>query len=336
MNIKNWPFKVFVSAVSAAIVWITRWKASAQKPPPSAPAEPPPFVEPSPAPPPAPVPWRPALQKVRAWKTDFLGRWDKPLFMIGGMNISERREQYAWMHQHGYTHVPLAVGNTYSGFPRWHWDWWGNPNTLSARLDELYAEHLIPVLVLHPLAGMGIDVHLQRVRVPGMGIDVHLQRVRSLWADVGPNVRAVMWGWEINDLGGDWGNGTAQLRYLDGLSRIVGDVPMYVHFTRERWSGWPSFDGSEPDKDEVQWLRRAQDLGVTGLLYQDHQDKPLAEVMERALEIRSPHGWAPGICGRVQEGAGLDFILFEWSRDERRHADGVRRIEADGRAQGYG
>jgi len=62
----------------------------------------------------------------------------------------------------------------------------------------------------------------------------------------------VMWGWEINDIGGEWANGTRHLWYLAALRDIVGvETPIAVHFTPERWSGWPGYDGQEQDKDEI-------------------------------------------------------------------------------------
>lgn len=258
-------------------------------------------------------------------RMDFLGRWnhgDGPLFMIGGMEPALRQRQYAWMRERGWTHIPLAVHNDYPAFPQWHHDWWDTLAQLVERLWEHHDEGFHTILVLHPL--------------PNTAMAGHLDRVSQLWKAIHAPISAVQWGWEINDLGGQWANGSAQLDYLAGLRGIVGGVPILVHFTPEQWSGWPSFDGTEQQKDEVDWLRRASSHGVVGLLYQDRPTKPLDAVMERALRIPSPHGWSPGICGRVVDGAGLRFYLYEFSRDEARHREGQRVLDADPRVSGLG
>lgn len=255
------------------------------------------------------------------WRGDFLGDFHEPALMIGGMPPEQRQHLYAEHRARGYTHVPLSVANDYPAFPDWHWDWWGDPATMKARLDEIRIAGLLPVPVLHPRAGMSIDEHLDAVR--------------ALWPHIAPYTTGVTWGWEINDLGGEWGSGSHLLRYLDGLRAIVG-VPIFVHFTPQRWSGWPSYDGSEPDRDEVEWLVEARNRGVVGLLYQEWYSTDEDATVSRMVEIPSPHGRRPGIAGRVVDGAGIAFIAFEYSRDRARGERIGARVMQHGTVSGFG
>jgi len=323
-------------------------------------AEPLPPVEPNPSPPVEPDP-----STAFRIRTDFLGRWahpDGPLFMIGGMPPEQRQRQYEWMDSKGWTHVPIAVHNDYPRFDQWthmiveeaglrtlnmldeaDWrlqvalqhqaakmagtlaetpSWWDQPDQLVALLQEIRAAGKHPILVLHPK--------------PGWTIATHLDQVRQLWPHVAGLPSLVMWGWEINDLGGDWANGTQQLGYLSHLQAITAGAPLVVHFTPERWSGWPSFDGSEPNKEEVAWLIEARKRGVWGLAYQEPPEKSIPALVERTLRLPSPHGYSPGICGRVVDGSGLRFWMFEFARDEARHAEVTQIMDADSRVGGVG
>jgi len=267
------------------------------------------------------MPLLPDIYRVRG---DFLGDFSDappgPGLMWGGMSSGDRAGFLAWYRQRGYTHLPLAVHNDYPRFPQWQWTWWEQPAMLHARLLELRQAGIVPILVLHP-----------RPARPGVPVSIgeHLRDVSVIWPLVRDLVPMVMWNWEGNDLGGEWSNGTEQLRYLSGLHAIVGSVPILVHFTPERWSGWPGFDGTEQDKDEIAWLREAKARGVWALFYQEPHDKPIDEVVHRAVELPSPHGWRPGIAGRVVDGAGLAFIMAEYSRQE------ARGIEIGRRVMGY-
>lgn len=254
-------------------------------------------------------------------RTDFLGTWDCPLLMWGGMRADQRQDKFGWMREHGYNMIPLAVHNDYPRFPQWHWDWWMRPTLMKGALIEILESGFVPWVVLHPKAGWSVRTHLE-----------HVTRI---WDTIDVYAPAVMWGWEINDLGGEWANGTHQLMYLNHLSRIIGERPLYVHFTPERWAGWPGFDGEEQNRDEVDWLRHAKAVGATGLAYQESPDKLEDDVLARMLTIPSPHGWSPGIAGRVVDGAGLDFVAFEFSRDEARHARLVRFLADDPRVSGW-
>jgi hypothetical protein len=265
-----------------------------------------------------PVPLPP--ERILEPRSDFLGRWDRPLFMWGGMTPAEREEQLEWMAGHGYVTVPLAIHNDYPRFPHWQWDWWDRPDLLRAALRDLHADGCVPWLVCHPK--------------PGWSISEHLSRLASLWPEVADLVPAVTWGWEINDLGSEWANGSRQLDYLSVLHSLTS-VPIWVHFTPERWSGWPGFDGQEQDRDEVAWLKEAGARGVVGLAYQAPYDQEESAALERMLTIPSPHGWSPGICGRVTEGAGLRFVAFEFARDEARHQRMVSTLSQDARVSGW-
>jgi len=267
------------------------------------------------------VPPLPDIYRVRG---DFLGDFSSdppgPGLMWGGMSDAERARFLDWYKMRGYTHLPLAVHNDYPRWPQWQWTWWEQPAMLHARLLELRQAGIVPILVLHP-----------RPARPGVPVSIgeHLRDVSVIWPLVRDLVPMVMWNWEGNDLGGEWSNGTEQLRYLSGLHAIVGSVPILVHFTPERWSGWPGFDGTEQDKDEIAWLKEAKARGVWALFYQEPPDKRVADVVHRAVELPSPHGWRSGIAGRVVDGAGLAFVMGEYSRQE------ARGIEIGRRVMGY-
>ncbi len=255
------------------------------------------------------------------FRSDFLGRWSKPLLMLGGMSVAEQDEQFAWMDTKGHQTIPLAVHNDYPRFPQWAWDWWEHHDALCACLDRCAARGKSVILMLHPR--------------PGVRMRDHVRMVQDLWPVVRDRVSMVGWGWEINDMGGEWANGHRQLDYLRALQPIVSPCPIGVHFTPERWSGWPGFDGQDADRDEIEWLRLARGLGVTTLLYQEPPDKADAEQLDRMLHIPSPHGWSPGICGRVIDGAALEFVAFEYARDEAKHARIVTALQQDARVKGF-
>lgn len=275
-----------------------------------------------------------------AWNVrgDFLGRWTDPagpVFMFAGMDVSRRAEQITWMTAQGYTATPIAIHNDYPAFPQWHYDYWDRPAELAGRLQELLAARIRPILVVHPRRGTADT------------IDQHLDRVRKVWPVLQPVSPLVMWGWEINDLGGRWSDGDDLLDYLAALWRIVSPTPIGVHFTPERWSGWPAFDHSDDHdptgkKGEIAWLLKARDFGASALLYQDWPAKPLREgdprdgkgVLDRALDLTSPHGWSGGIAGRVVDGAGLVFVMAEFARDTRRHRQAEPGLLADARCRG--
>lgn len=254
------------------------------------------------------VSWFPSEEEIRNWRGDFLGRWNtRPMFMFCGMNEAEKLDCIHWYKHKGYTHVPIGLHNDYPGFPQWHWNYWENPELWAESAKMLLENHLIPILVTHPIKSYG----------------KHIQELWHVWPAIREYVPAIQWGWEINDLGPEWANGGAQLDYIINLATF--GRPLYAHFTPERWSGWPGFDGKDQDKSEYKWLSLAKGYGLTGILYQDSPDKDEDEVFYRAYELPSPHGYEPGICGRVNA-MGLDFVLFEFARDESRHDRIASRI----------
>ena len=239
---------------------------------------------------------------IRKWRGNFLGDFITPPFMYCGMPTSLRERVRA---SYLGTHLPVAVHNDYRVFPQWHYDFWLDLLTLRIRCVELKAVGIEPILVLHPK--------------PGWSIEQHLAHVRVLWPFCEDLIRFVQWGWEINDLGGEWANGDRQLEYLAKLQQIVAPVPIGVHFTPERWAGWPSFNGTSPEKGETVWLKEAKKLGVTTLLYQEPWDKPEDEMIRRSFEVANDDSPSlGGIADRVVS-CGLDFVLFEHSRNVARH-----------------
>jgi len=264
-------------------------------------------------------------RSLTTWRGDFLCPWDRPALMYGGMNAATRALVRLDHHVRRLTHLPLAIANNYPAFPQWAWDWWQAPTSWGLAADELRKNRITPVLVAHPK--------------PGHGIRRHLDDFSDWWKKMPARDRPrnVLWGWEINDLGGEWGSGAREMDYLIELQIIVGmRTELAVHFTPERWSGWPSFDGSDAAKDEVAWLLDAKATGVTALLYQDAWAKPEDDVVTRMVEMPSPHGWRPGIAGRVVDGAGLAFVAFEYARDQARGERIGTRVMQHATVSGFG
>jgi hypothetical protein len=258
-----------------------------------------PPVEPPPGPPPDAT-WRPTRDEVLRWRGDFLDAlngFQHPTFMLPGMPVDL---QDAVLARYPGRHVPFAWKTWYPRFPQWGFD---RPHDIEDVIDRCFAHHCIPVLFVPIEAGDSLDAHIARITPV-------LTRLRD-----GGRLVALCWGWEINDINGWTANGTQQLEYLRRLRAIVpAPIPLYAHWTPERWSGWPSFDGTEPEKGELDWLREAERIGLTGVLYQEPWDKPVAEIEDRAFRYDQKNYIGPGIKGRV-ETAGLQFVLFEHSRD---------------------
>jgi hypothetical protein len=258
---------------------------------------------PSPDPPPGPPPdatWRPTRDEVLRWRGDFLDAlngFQHPMFMLPGMPVDL---QDAVLARYPGTHVPFAWKTWYPRFPQWTFD---RPHDIEDVIDRCFAHRRIPILFVPIEADDSLDAHMARITPV-------LRRLRD-----GNRIPALCWGWEINDINRWTANGTQQLEYVRRLRAIVpAPIPLYAHWTPERWSGWPSFDGTEPDKGELDWLREAQRIGLTGILYQEFWDRRVDAIEDRAFLYDQKNYIGPGIKGRV-ETAGLQFVLFEHSRD---------------------
>lgn len=268
--------------------------------------------------------WRPSREQVRNWSGDFLDalhNFERPTFMLPGMPPAIQREV---LDAYPGTHVPFGWKTTYPRFPQWGFDHTDNFEFYEMSVDFCFERQKVPVCVIHFEANDSLDRHLERIKP-------RLDRLL-----VGNRLVALQWGWEINDIN-DWTcDGDAQLEYLDGLRRIVGpDLPLYVHWTPERWSGWPSFRNTigrpEDEGGEGDWLREAHDrFRVTGMCYQEPWDKDLAATFERTYTYDKKNYAGPGICGRCLT-YGLDFIFFEHSRDPERYRQVIEYAKRDGR-----
>jgi hypothetical protein len=242
--------------------------------------------------------FRPTLEEISSWSGDFLdalNNFSAPTFMLPGM---PNDMQHRILANYPGTHVPFGWKTFYPKFPQWTFD---RPNDIEEVIELCLHYHKIPVLFIPIEENDSLDKHVERIRPI-------LRRI-----DDSGLLFALSWGWEINDINSWTANGSEQLRYLQKLREITS-VPLYVHFTPERWSGWPSFDGTEQDKSELSWLIEARKIGIEGLLYQEPYDKKIPYIEERAFLLDKKNYMNPGIKGRV-ETAGLQFIMFEHSRD---------------------
>lgn len=245
--------------------------------------------------------WRPSKADILSWSGDFLDArngFSKPTFMLPGM---PRDLQIDVLAQYPGTHVPFGWKTYYPKFPQWTFDYSNNFAKFEGIIDLCLSFQKIPVIFIPIDAEDSVSSHIRK-------ITPYLRRLID-----GNRLFCLSWGWEINDIN-DWtADGDSQLEYLQLLKPLI-DVPLYVHFTPERWSGWPSYNGQDQDKSELSWLIEAKRIGITGLLYQEPFDKPVENIEERAFLLDKKNYLNPGIKGRV-ETAGLQFVLFEHSRD---------------------
>lgn len=278
-------------------------------------------------PPPSTGDWRPEPSLVRLVTGDFLDalhEFARPTFMLPGMSEAEQLDVIA---KYPGTHMPFGWKTSYSKFPQWAFDHTHNFGEYEKTIDRCFAYKKVPVCAIHFEAEDTRSAHVARIR-PWLK--------RLLAAD---RLVCVQWGWEINDIN-DWtADGDEQLEYIRGLRNIVPlEIPLYVHWTPERWSGWPSFHNTvgnpEDEGGELDWLREARKLGVTGVFYQEPFDKPVPALLERALYLDKKNYVGPGICGRVHT-ADLDFVMYEHSRHPDHFKEVVRAVIQDGRATVY-
>lgn len=272
--------------------------------------------------------WRPsraAVDQVTGDFLDALGGFQRPTFMGPGMS---RAEQETLIQYYPGSHLLAGWSTVYPRFPQWSFDFSADFGGYEGWLDRCFARERIPVVVIPIAAGDRVERHLTRIRQ-------YLDRLQAAGRLV-----CLMWGWEINDISDELADGDGQLAYLEGLARLVdGDLPIALHWTPERWSGWPSFQQTigrtEDEGDELAWLRQA--VRVAGprlrMWYQSPWDTPIEGVLERVYTLDRKNYDGPGICGRSLT-AGIPFVHLEHSRSRSRFEVLRQAAIADGRG-GY-
>jgi hypothetical protein len=110
------------------------------------------------------------------------------------------------------------------------------------------------------------------------------------------------------------------------MRRALPNARIYAHFQPDWWG--PHYEGGI----EATWWRDVGD-NCHGLLMQVQPTTPVPEAIHYCYELPSPHGWPPGVCGRL-EALGKDFVLFESARTPGRHAQIVGSIPS-GRGHGF-
>lgn len=292
----------------------------------------PPWVSDEPIPPPPPPSggssiWRPDPSLVRLVTGDFLDGihgFLRPTFMLPGMPVDMQLDVIS---NYPGSHIPFGWKTTYPKFPQWAFDCTHSFDQYEAVIDRCFAQKKVPICVIHFDADDSRTRHLAHIRP-------FLDRLLA-----GGRLVCLQWGWEINDINKWAADGDEQLEYIRGLRSIVPlEIPLYVHWTPERWSGWPSFENTvgkpEDEGGELEWLQEARGLGVTGVFYQDWPSKPVSEVLDRALWYEKKNYQGPGICGRVLT-ADLDFVMYEHSRDPLHRKEIVQAVVRDGRPTVY-
>lgn len=265
----------------------------------------------------------PTREEILAIRGNFLalGDFQHPVFMMPGMNTDERRNLiYLPQRQSGFRTLPFGWKTYYPSFPNWQFDYSERLPEFQSLLQEVNRERFIRLLFIPIEEADSLDQHIERIK-PKL----------EYWHN---NYDSLSWGWEINDIN-DWTrDGDIQLKYIENLIQITkGEKPIYSHWTPERWSGWPNYRNGNDHRSELDWLNRAKAIGLRGVLYQEPYDKPVKDVLDRALYYDKKNYIGPGICGRVMT-AGLDFIMFEHSRENSRWNEIGKAVITDGRSKG--
>ena len=227
-------------------------------------------------------------------------------FLYPGWDEAKRRSFREYYRALNYRHLPIGVWGNYHGEPETIYDFSQDVAGFRAILTELWRDGIWPIVFLFTDA---------------VGKSPGTLGMAKAWAtSYVPQIKDLLVGtcsgWEFT---GDQDD-VQHLDWLKHLRKLLGpDILIYEHYSPERWAQAPDriqFD-EDVTQDEIEWLRLSP---ADGLFYQEPPNKPLDAVFERAFRIQSPHGWPPGIKGRVEAGAGKDFVFFEHSRDSDRHA----------------
>lgn len=230
-------------------------------------------------------------------------RWS---FLYPGWPTEKRAAFRAHYRAGGYRHLPLAPYGSYHQEPESTYDFSHDPKGFADIMNECWRAGVWPLVMCYT--------------DPVGQSPLALKNAFAWAADYYPRVLAqtrivgACLGWEFSGETDD----VLLLRWAQHLRGIFGpSVLLYYHSTPERWSASPDRIAGDEDvtDDEVVWLRKAP---IDGLLYQEPPDKPLDKVFHRCFDLPSPHGWKPGIKGRVEDGAGKDFVMFEFARDHAR------------------
>lgn len=290
------------------------------------PPDPPPVEPPEP---PTDPGWRPSRAQCRYWKGNFLALPDHGYsFMYPGHDPATRAKIRRTMVSEGLTHLPFGIWGAYPGLPSF--DFRSDPAGFRAILDEMYADHLIPVVFCHTNALPGERIWTK---------DETFTFLRNYLPQIRSHLAAVAsFGWEfpLYDASSpdDWtADGHNQLELISVIREAAPGVLVYGHWTPERWAGLPDRRGNT--EGEGWFWAQAKERGAIGLLYNDNNPE-FDAAWYRFAEMSSPHGASGGIVGRMVDNAGLDCVAFELSRgDLDRWREIKRRVERDGRISGY-
>lgn len=263
---------------------------------------------------------------VRRWRGAFLANGLEPwAFLYPGWDEQRRRRFRQHCNRHGWTHLPICWWGYYeeSGDPPY--DFRRDVDGFRRIISELLADGLIPVVFAVTDQFKGDRDWTAREAI------THAASYLPQIADLTP---AVCLGWELNMVAGWYekgqnGNtrqGQDMLELAETIRKAVPHALVYAHW-QERWWGPHYSEGIE-----ATWWHDAKGL-VDGYLHNDWSSRE-QDTLHYLLQLPSPNGWGPGVCGRVQA-LGFDVIAFEIARDPARHQRLVAAIEQDGRCRGY-
>ena len=211
--------------------------------------------------------WRPAPALVRAVRGDYLGMFAERgpgWFTAQYCGISDGRRAQLRLEtlERGYTHFVVTYAFEFSGHDsRDHFDFGHNPERFRTCLNEILADHLVPVTMVVLEETFGREPSRAQVE------PVWRQIVDVVGCDRMP---VQVMGWEWDDF----------VRPADRRDLVVmaheacPDTYLGVHFTPDRWAGSPSRDGDSGADDESPWEREGQywrdmqTVGVDALFFQ--------------------------------------------------------------------
>ena len=225
------------------------------------------------------------------------------------------------LKEYGHTHLPTGIWGSYPGLSSFNYR--NDVAGFRDRMQRCFAKGITPIVFGHTDG-------------TGWNVDQVKQFQRDYLPRIADLTTKFALGWEFDQIDGlQWTmDGYKQLDLFGVARDTLPNARRYGHWGPERWAGGPDRIGSYT-KDEYAWWNEARAKGAHGLLSNDN-NSDYAAMMDRYHDIPAPHGYGPGIVGRMV-GIGLDCVAFEMSRgDFDRYKKVVDAVKKDGRSHGWG
>lgn len=256
--------------------------------------------------------WRPTREEARRVRGDYLSLFAETqprqwfTAQYGGVDPARRAQIRAETKARGYTHLLITWALTYPGYPSFTFA----PAFEAFRdlLDELFADHLIPVVVATQMEDCGA------CPTPARVLDTWHRLVSVCGADRLP---VIIHGWEWNDF--------VELQTMRAISVGViescPDALHFHHFTPDRPAASPPRldlphchpgGGPDPWGNEALYWHDMQAIGLTGIAFQSGERDDLAVFQSRLTEIADRLQGKPHVPP-AYAGLHLDLLAFEYA-----------------------